>query len=35
VSEPLWPVMDETELRGWERSLDVLRDAGHALPIKA
>jgi L-lactate dehydrogenase len=35
VSEPLWPVMDEAERRGWERSLDVLRDAGHALPITA
>ena len=36
VSEPLWPVMDEHgSCEGWERSLDVLRDAGHALPIKA
>jgi L-lactate dehydrogenase len=35
ASEPLRPVMDETERSGWERTLDVLRDAGHALPITA
>jgi L-lactate dehydrogenase len=35
VSDPLWPVMDEAEQHGWKRSLDVLRDAGHALPLKA
>jgi hypothetical protein len=35
ASEPLWPVMDETERSGWERTLDVLRDAGNSLPIKA
>ena len=35
ASEPLWPVMDDTERSGWERTLDVLRDAGHSLPIRA
>jgi L-lactate dehydrogenase len=34
ASAPLWPVMDEDEASGWERTLDVLRDAGHTLPIK-
>ena len=32
ASEPLWPVMDETERSGWERTLDVLRDAGQLAP---
>jgi len=35
ASAPLWPVMDEGESSGWERTLDVLRDAGHAIPITA
>jgi L-lactate dehydrogenase len=34
ASAPLWPVMDEGEASGWERTLDVLRDAGHTIPIK-
>jgi L-lactate dehydrogenase len=34
ASAPLWPVMDEDESSGWERTLDVLRDAGHTIPIK-
>ncbi len=34
VGEPLWPVMDETEQAGWDRSLAVLRDAGKVLPIR-
>jgi L-lactate dehydrogenase len=32
ASEPLWPIMNDVERAGWERSLDVLRDAGHLLP---
>ncbi len=35
ASEPLWPVMDDTERSGWERTLDVLRDAGKSLPVTA
>jgi hypothetical protein len=35
ASPPLWPVMDGTESQGWERSLEVLRDAGSVLPISA
>ena len=35
ASDPLWPVMDETERGGWERTLDVLRDAGRSLPATA
>jgi len=31
-SEPLWPVMNDDERAGWERSLAVLRDAGRGLP---
>jgi L-lactate dehydrogenase len=30
---PLWPVMDDAERAGWERSLGVLRDVGRTLPI--
>ena len=32
-SEPLWPVMNDEERAGWERSLDVLREATSALPF--
>jgi len=32
AGEPLWPVMNEAERQGWERSLDVLREAGRGLP---
>lgn len=35
ASEPLWPVMDEVERAGWDRSISVLRDAGKVLPISA
>ena len=35
ASEPLWPVMDEIERAGWDRSVAVLRDAGKVLPISA
>ena len=35
ASEPLWPGIDDAEHAGWERTLDVLRDSGHALPITA
>jgi len=33
ASEPLWPIMDETERAAWEHSLDVLREANTALPF--
>src|SRR5215510_5869323 len=32
-SEPLWPIMDESERAAWEHSLDVLREANTALPF--
>ncbi|MET0627665.1 MAG: hypothetical protein ABW033_04335 [Acidimicrobiia bacterium] len=32
-SEPLWPVMNDLERTEWEHSLDVLREAGTALPF--
>lgn len=35
ASAPLWPVMNDGERAGWERSLDVLRGAGKNLPISA
>lgn len=32
-SDPLWPQMTESERKAWERSIEVLADAGASLPI--
>ncbi len=32
-SAPLWPRMSADEALGWERSLDVLREANQVLPF--
>ena len=32
ASAPLWPLMNDDERAGWDRSLGVLREAGKILP---